>query len=151
MAHGWTRRDFLRLTGSAATLALANLSVVGGTPERAAGTNALPEVPAYRGWEDLYRTQWTWDSVARGTHTMTNCVSGCAWNLYVKDGMVWREEQQSPYTASSPGLPDFNPRGCQKGACGTTLMYSPSRVRYPMRRVGERGAGRWQRISWDEA
>jgi hypothetical protein len=92
MAHGWTRRNFLRLTGSAATLALANLSVVGGTPERAAGANALPEVPAYRGWEDLYRTQWTWDSVARGTHTMTNCVSGCAWNLFVKDGMVWREQ-----------------------------------------------------------
>ena len=74
---------------------------------------------------------------------MTNCVSGCAWNLYVKDDMVWREEQKSPYTASSPGLPDFNPRGCQKGACGSSLMYSPSRVRYPLqaRRRARRRAG----------
>ena len=151
MAHGWTRRDFLRLTGGAATLALANLSVVGGTPERATGTNALPEVPAYRGWEDLYREKWTWDSVARGTHTMTNCVSGCAWDLFVKDGMVWREEQQSPYAAALSWGPDFNPRGCQKGACGSSLMYSPSRLRYPLKRVGARGEGRWERMSWDDA
>jgi len=82
---------------------------------------------------------------------MTNCVGACAWNLYVKDGMVWREEQKSTYEASAPGLPDFNPRGCQKGACGSNLMYSPSRIRYPMKRAGERGEGRWQRITWDEA
>jgi len=61
------------------------------------------------------------------------------------------EEQQSPYAASRPGLPDFNPRGCQKGGCATNLMYSPSRVRYPLRRVGERGEGRWERVSWDAA
>ncbi len=154
-----SRRSFLRATGAAAlVLGLGNLELGCGTPEheaadgaQAPGPRPLADLPAYRGWEDLYRERWTWDQVVRGTHTMTNCVSGCAWNLYVKDGMVWREEQKSPYTASAPGLPDFNPRGCQKGACGSSLMYSPSRVRYPMRRVGERGEGRWERISWDEA
>jgi DMSO reductase family type II enzyme molybdopterin subunit len=156
-ARGVTRRDFLRTAGVAAvTLSLGNLSFGSEPPESPLPTgspapSARVEVPAYRGWEDLYRQKWTWDRVARGTHTMTNCVSGCAWNLYVKDGMVWREEQKSTYAASSPGLPDFNPRGCQKGACGSSLMYSPSRVRYPLRRVGARGEGRWQRISWDEA
>ena len=30
-------------------------------------------------------------------------------------------------------------------------MYDPSRIRYPMKRVGERGSGRWQRLSWDQA
>jgi DMSO reductase family type II enzyme molybdopterin subunit len=164
MAKDYTRRDFLRATSAAAiTLGLANLEFACTSPEKLptaavpSPTAAQPQVaakvpiPDYRGWEDLYRQRWTWDRVARGTHTMTNCVSGCAWNLYVKDDMVWREEQKSTYSASSPGLPDFNPRGCQKGACGATLMYSPSRVRYPLRRTGERGEGRWERISWDDA
>ncbi|HUI26085.1 MAG TPA: molybdopterin-dependent oxidoreductase, partial [Candidatus Kryptonia bacterium] len=155
-----SRRDFLRASGALA-LALANLEFGCSSPEPTGATApaasapqptvAAVAVPAYRTWEDLYRARWTWDSVARGTHTMTNCVSGCAWDLYVKDGMVWREEQKSPYTASNSSLPDFNPRGCQKGACGSTLMYSPSRVRYPLRRVGARGQGRWERISWDDA
>jgi len=150
----FSRRDFLRTAGAAAaTLGLANLQLA--WPATAAVANeaapAAALLPNYRGWEDVYRQRWTWDSVARGTHTMTNCVSGCAWDLYVKDGMVWREEQKSPYTASNPSLPDFNPRGCQKGACGSSLMYSPSRVLYPMRRIGARGEGKWQRISWDEA
>ncbi|MBI4515218.1 MAG: molybdopterin-dependent oxidoreductase [Deltaproteobacteria bacterium] len=156
MNNGWTRRDFLRATGAAAvTLGLSKLEIARAAepPAATAGTGApsLPSIPAYRTWEDVYRQRWTWDRVVRGTHTMTNCVSGCAWDLYVKDNMVWREEQKSPYTASNPQLPDFNPRGCQKGACGSVLMYSPSRIRYPMKRAGERGEGRWQRISWEEA
>ncbi|MBI5506075.1 MAG: molybdopterin-dependent oxidoreductase [Deltaproteobacteria bacterium] len=151
----WTRREFLRASALAATgLVLSNLQLEGWSSAEAAESPLLSmptTIPLYREWEDLYRKQWVWDSVARGTHTMTNCVSGCSWDLYVKDGMVWREEQHSPYEASMPGLPDFNPRGCQKGACGSVLMHSPSRVRYPLRRVGERGEDRWKRISWEEA
>ena len=150
-----SRRAFLRATGTvAASLALARLEIGCGEHPAADGVVAADgtsEVPSYRGWEDLYRHQWTWDRIARGTHTMTNCVSGCAWNLYMKEGIVWREEQAAPYAASAPGLPDFNPRGCQKGACGASLQYSPSRIRYPLRRVGARGEGRWERITWDEA
>lgn len=147
---GVTRRAFLRGTGAALALALVHLQWAGDAGSGGAAT-ALPDLPAYRDWEGLYRQKWSWDRVARGTHTMTNCVSGCAWDLFVKDGMVWREEQRAPYAASAPGLPDFNPRGCQKGACGSVAMYSPSRLRYPLRRVGARGEGRWERISWEEA
>ncbi len=152
-----TRREFLRASGTAVVaLGLANLvevrsEAVAQPAAPGQSTPAALQVPEYRGWEDVYRRRWTWERVARGTHTMTNCVSGCAWGLYVKDGMVWREEQKSPYTASNATVPDFNPRGCQKGACAATLMYSPSRVRYPLRRVGERGEGRWERITWEEA
>ncbi len=151
-----SRRAFLRASAAAAaTLGLYALRMPVWSDAREAGSgqppSALPGVPEYRTWEDLYREQWRWDRVARGTHSMTNCTSGCAWDLYVKDGLVWREEQKAPYVASMPGLPDFNPRGCQKGACGSALMYSQTRVHYPLRRVGERGEGRWQRISWDEA
>jgi len=142
-----TRRDFLRTAGATAiTLGLVNLRL---PRELAAETAASPQptaaqvgAPEYRAWEDLYREQWRWDRVVRGTHSMTNCTSACAWDLYVKDNLVWREEQRAPYAAAMVGVPDFNPRGCQKGACGAGLMYSPSRVRYPMRRVGARGEGR---------
>jgi len=114
----------------------------------AAQTTALP---AYGDWRDVYRERWRWDRIARGTHTSANCVSACAWNLYVREGVVWREEQSSPYTASNATVPDWNPRGCQKGACYSDLMVGPARISHPLRRVGARGSGLFKRISWDEA
>jgi DMSO reductase family type II enzyme molybdopterin subunit len=113
--------------------------------------DALPGLPRYGDWRDVYRDEWRWDAIVVGTHTSANCVSACAWNLFVRDGMVWREEQSSPYAAPNASVPDPNPRGCQKGACYSDLATSASRVSHPLRRVGPRGSGRWQRISWDEA
>ena len=43
--------------------------------------------------------------------------------------------------ADQPDVPDFNPRGCQKGACYSDRMHDGSRLLHPMKRVGERGAG----------
>ncbi|MBI4299547.1 MAG: molybdopterin-dependent oxidoreductase [Chloroflexi bacterium] len=42
-------------------------------------------------------------------------------------------------------------RICARGLAWQELIYSPKRVPYPLRRVGERGGGKWERISWDEA
>ena len=112
---------------------------------------ATPAPPSYGDWRDVYREAWRWDRIACGTHTCANCVSACAWNLYVRDGIVWREEQSAPYEATNATVPDFNPRGCQKGASYSDLSLAPSRVTHPLRRVGPRGSGRWKRISWDEA
>jgi len=119
---------------------------------QAHSTPAAIERPAYRDYEDVYREQWTWDRVAKSTH-FVNCwyQRCCCWNVYVKDGLVFREEQAGAYPAIDAGIPDYNPRGCQKGACFSRRMYDPSRVRYPLKRVGLRGEGRWKRISWDEA
>jgi anaerobic selenocysteine-containing dehydrogenase len=50
-----------------------------------------------------------------------------------------------------PGVPDMNPRGCQKGGSFSQVMYGAERIKYPLKRVGARGAGKWQRVSWDEA
>jgi DMSO reductase family type II enzyme molybdopterin subunit len=146
-----TRREFLRDTGGAVlALSLARLRIPGG-PGASGGAVLAAEYP-YRGWEDLYRRQWTWDKVGRTTH-FVNCwyQAHCAWNVYVKDGIVWREEQVGDYPQTRPDLPDFNPRGCQKGACYSHRMYDPSRLKWPLKRVGERGEGKWQRISWDQA
>lgn len=40
---------------------------------------------------------------------------------------------------------------CSKGLAARDLVYNPGRLQYPLRRVGERGEGKWERISWDEA
>jgi anaerobic selenocysteine-containing dehydrogenase len=105
----------------------------------------------YSGSGDVWREKWRWDRVVKGTHNRTNCISACSWDLFVKDGIVWREEQNAIYESSRPDVPDFNPRGCQKGACYSDLQLAPSRVIHPLKRDGPRGSGRWKRISWDQA
>ena len=151
---GITRRGFLvaGAAGAAAlTLGLRCLrQEEPAAPPPAAATTA--GVPAYGDWRDVYRERWRWDKIVKSTH-FVNCwyQANCCWNIYVKDGLVWREEQVGEYPQTRPGLPDPNPRGCQKGACFSDRMYDPTRVRYPLKRVGERGGGKWQRISWDQA
>ena len=147
---GFTRRQFLQGTG-AGLLALSLSRLAPAAAEPSEVSSARPEIPAYRSWEDLYRQEWTWDRIVKSTHLRTNCIAACSWNIFVKDGMVWREEQNTIYQAPNQSVPDMNPRGCQKGSCYSQLMYEPSRVKYPLRRVGERGSGRWQRFEWEEA
>ena len=86
---------------------------------------------------------------AHGTHG-TNCTGTCALNVYVKNGIVWREEQQGEY-GRSEDAPDYGPRGCQKGLRHAKYMYGKQRILYPMKRVGERGEGKWERVTWDQA
>lgn len=149
-----SRRRFLRL-GGVTVAALPWLHFEGGLARAASGAPATADTagasPKLASWEDLYRERWTWDRIAKGSHGWLNCRSACNWDLYVKDGVVVREEQAANYEASEPGVPDFNPRGCQKGACYTEVMYGPSRLSVPLKRAGARGEGRWQRISWDQA
>ncbi len=117
----------------------------------ALATKETGERASYGSWQDLYREKWTWDRVVKGTCNRADCISACSLNLFVKDGIVWREEQNAIFDQTNASVPDFNPRGCQKGICYSDLMYDPSRIKYPLRRVGERGSGKWERISWDEA
>lgn len=51
----------------------------------------------------------------------------------------------------NPEDPRSEGRMCSKGLSATRILYDPERTRYPMKRVGERGSGKWERISWDEA
>ena len=104
----------------------------------------------YREWEDLYRDQWDWDSISRSTHSV-NCTGSCSWDIYVKNGQVWREEQSADYPRFDFDIPDPNPRGCQKGACYTDYVNADQRIKTPLKRAGERGEGKWKRITWDEA
>ena len=137
------RRQFLRGSGAMATAAL---SLKYGAPAHA----QTGEGEVYGAWEDLMRQKWTWDSVVRGSRGL-NCTGHCAMNVYVKNGIVWREEQQGEYGRSGDDTPDYGPRGCQKGLRHAKYMYGSQRVLYPMKRLGERGEGKWERISWDQA
>jgi DMSO reductase family type II enzyme molybdopterin subunit len=105
----------------------------------------------YTGIADIYGEEWTWDKVAWGTHCVDCYPGNCPFKVYVKDGIVWREEQAGSFTQIEPGIPDNNPMGCQKGAAWSQQLYSPDRITHPLKRVGERGEGKWKQVSWDEA
>jgi len=139
------RRGFLKHSGAAAAAALSLKYMPGDALAQSA-----PPAPVYGLWEDVMRRKWTWDRVVRGSRGI-NCTGHCAFNIYVKNGIVWREEQQGEYGRSGEDTPDYGPRGCQKGIRHSKYMYGKQRVLYPMKRVGQRGEGQWERISWDQA
>jgi nitrate reductase / nitrite oxidoreductase, alpha subunit len=84
-----------------------------------------------RSWEDAYRGRWSHDKIVRSTHGV-NCTGSCSWKIYVKDGIVTWETQQTDYPRTRPGLPNHEPRGCARGASYSWYLYSANRVKHPM-------------------
>ncbi|MCE7987652.1 MAG: DMSO reductase [Caldilinea sp. CFX5] len=72
-----------------------------------------------------------------------NCYDTCSIKSYVKDGVLQFIEGGAESSFTGSGL-------CVKGYAYPRTVYSPDRIKYPMKQVG-RGSGNWQRISWDEA
>jgi molybdopterin-containing oxidoreductase family molybdopterin binding subunit len=69
----------------------------------------------------------------------------CGITAHVENGRI---------TTIEPGgfpLPEYDRRVCAMGMARLEQQYHRDRLRYPLRRIGERGQGRWQRISWNEA
>ena len=85
---------------------------------------------ADRSWEELYRHRWQYDKVVRTTHGV-NCTGSCSWRVYVKDGIVVWEHQAVDYPTNGPGMPDYEPRGCPRGASFSWYIYSPLRLKHP--------------------
>ncbi len=83
-----------------------------------------------RTWEQLYRDRWQHDKIVRTTHGV-NCTGSCSWKVYVKDGLVTWETQQTDYPSNGPDAPEYEPRGCPRGASFSWYIYSPVRVRHP--------------------
>jgi anaerobic selenocysteine-containing dehydrogenase len=73
-----------------------------------------------------------------------SCHGGCGALLHVRDGELVKIE-------GDPDSPLNKGRLCPMGVLSRDLVYHPDRLKYPMRRVGKRGSGQWDRISWDEA
>lgn len=81
-------------------------------------------------WEGFYRDRWAHDKVVRSTHGV-NCTGSCSWMVYVKDGIITWEHQATDYPSIGADCPEYEPRGCPRGASFSWYTYSPSRVRYP--------------------
>jgi nitrate reductase alpha subunit len=80
--------------------------------------------------EAFYRERWRHDKEVRSTHGV-NCTGSCSWKIYVKDGIITWETQQTDYPSVGPDSPEYEPRGCPRGASFSWYTYSPARVRYP--------------------
>jgi len=78
----------------------------------------------------FYRDRWSHDKIVRSTHGV-NCTGSCSWKVYVKDGIITWETQETDYPSVGPDRPEYEPRGCPRGAAFSWYTYSPTRVRYP--------------------
>ncbi|MCO6451877.1 MAG: molybdopterin-dependent oxidoreductase [Caldilineales bacterium] len=75
-----------------------------------------------------------------------NCESACGLLAYVdKTSLEIKKFEGNPVHPGSRG------RNCAKGPATHNQTYDPERILYPLKRVGERGEGKWKRITWEEA
>ena len=72
------------------------------------------------------------------------CHTECGVIVHVVDGKVTR-------IVGDPNHPMNRGFTCVKGRSEPERLYHPDRIKYPLRRAGERGSGKWERISWDAA
>lgn len=81
---------------------------------------------------------------------LANCQSRCPLRLQVKDGTVVRV---LPDSTGSDEFGDFQIRACVRGRNQKERIYSPDRIKHPMKRVDgtPRGGGQWEQITWEEA
>jgi anaerobic selenocysteine-containing dehydrogenase len=72
------------------------------------------------------------------------CHAGCIHTTHVRDGKIIKVE---------PTLYPDGDKGviCVKGYTGARLPYHPDRLKHPLKRVGKRGEGKWERITWEQA
>jgi len=68
----------------------------------------------------------------------------CGLDVYVRDGKIIRVKGTKDNPTNRGTL-------CPKALAIPQLEYNPARLKYPLKRTGERGEGKWQRVSWDEA
>ncbi len=125
-----SRRKFLQGTVA--------LSVIGGS----AATNLFSKEET-KG--EMKLTTKTKTGEARLVPTLCEmCVNKCAAIARVEDGIVTKLDP-NPYFPKSRNML------CARGNAGLQALYDPDRLKYPMIRVGEKGEGKFKRVTWDEA
>jgi len=119
--------------------------------ENTAGRIARPDAGHYDGETIRYTCCAT-----------TQCLRNCVLKVRVKDGIIVACEPDDTINAGIPRDDRYlaqqlidrgmvQNRSCVKSYAKMHLVYDPNRVIYPMKRVGQRGEGKFERISWDEA
>ncbi|KTE92419.1 hypothetical protein AT727_19735 [Desulfitobacterium hafniense] len=127
-----TRRTFLK--GTAASAVIAGVAAAG------PGRNVLEALATV---ESGAASDVAEEKVFSNLCTMA-CMGGCRIMTHVRDGKVVQ------CTMGEMVDPNFN-RICMRGFTHPQRIYSPDRLKYPLKRVGERGEGKFEQISWDEA
>ncbi len=108
----------------------------------------FPPPDRWDDWEEYDAKAWPTKvkhSVRYVPTTCFNCESACGLLAVIdkQSGEVRRFE-------GNPAHPGSRGRNCAKGPATLNQMYDPERILYPMRRVGPRGSGQWERVTWDE-
>ncbi len=133
LTSGLGRRAFMKL-GSIATGAMTLLGT--GLPFKAVADSNNKETLAKK-------EQTVWSSCT------VNCGSRCPLKLHVSNGVIKWVETDS--TGDDKEWGKHQVRACLRGRSIRQRIYNPDRLKYPMKRVGKRGEGRFERISWEEA
>ncbi|MBN3190821.1 molybdopterin-dependent oxidoreductase [Pectobacterium brasiliense] len=89
------------------------------------------------------------NETVRHSACLVNCGSRCPLKVIVKDDRIVRIEPEDAKDDSIFGEHQIRP--CLRGRSNRWRVYSPDRIKYPMKRVGKRGEGKFKRISWEEA
>ncbi len=109
----------------------------------------FPPMDKWDHWEEYEATSWPKKEKKSYTIVPTtcfNCESACGLTAYVdKESNTIRKFEGNPYHPGSRG------RNCAKGPATINQITDPERILYPLKRVGKRGEGNWERITWDEA
>lgn len=82
---------------------------------------------------------------------LVNCGSRCPLKCHVVDGVIRWVSQEDNNGSGTDEFGSHQVRACLRGRSARRRVYNPDRLRYPMKRVGKRGEGKFARISWDEA
>lgn len=94
--------------------------------------------------EDGERVNPMGETVVTNSFCRGGCCSNCFQKVHVRNGQMVR--------LTAGDTPDPRYRGiCSKGVSQPINTYADNRLQYPMKRIGERGEGKFERISWDEA
>ncbi len=115
-------------------------------------SSALASYPPPEKWDDWveYDTaQWP-RKVEKHCHIVPticfNCEAACGLL-----GFIEKDTGRIRRFDGNPEHPGSRGRNCAKGPATLNQVNDPERIRFPLKRVGERGAGKWQRVTWDEA
>ncbi|MGD1010457.1 MAG: DMSO/selenate family reductase complex A subunit [Candidatus Aminicenantales bacterium] len=135
-----SRRGFLRWSAGVGASAAAAGKLAAGLRKKggASSASAAHAAPAEPVVEKMVRTGCP-------SH---NCGGRCLLRVYVRDGVIVRIDGDD-----RPGdaLDDPQLRACVRGRAYRRRQYHPDRLKFPLKRVGKRGEGKFERISWDEA
>lgn len=124
-----SRRKFLQTSSLAGALAATDL--------------ALPFKALAAPGEKAEEEKVVWSACT------VNCGSRCPLRMHVKDNRITYVETDN--TGTETYNLDHQVRACLRGRSMRRRVYNPDRLKYPMKRVGKRGEGKFKRISWDEA